>query len=983
MISNKRNKIKYLFLIITIGSLFLPKPSLAFIGTGVFDYFDAAMGGIEELSGPVAKMLLQVFIVYIIGVGALYTSAHLLQTVIEHPEWLSLSTNSMVQSGWAFISGLSNMFFILVFIIIALAIILKIESFQAKKVLPKLLLVALLVNFSLVFVGILVDVSNIFYKTILIEDNKGLPLKVIDSLGAGGNKVIFEIIAQVVLLAASFIIPIFSPFLQLGLTLLIVGVGFLPNILTWILQIICFFMMSGILFTYAFLFAARIYIVQLLAMLAPLAFLCSVLPQTQKYWDEWLKTIVEWIFLGIILFLFLVLGLRATDSLVPSHIRTIPMLPVFGWLSVPEYFIYYFFLFVYLTSTLWLSKKYMPELAEAMIKQGNIWGKMITRGITPIGKGIAISAKKTAEQWFAQQSAADAGKAPSRLQKMAKSKMPVFGRVVRGMGRTGLKAGAKAQARISKQKEDWTKQFARPEDALAFIGPEGQGLKDFSTDAERVSFGEYLAEQGTKYFQELPEARQRNITELANKISPKALDTILTKGNPDLVLKVEEIANKRREKIRKEEKEKVDERVKELIERRKKEGPESPLYGQTNTQLETKAVDQLVYEGVVSKIKPSEIKNYGKKQILGKEKLREAWVRTFGPEYWNQIGMNFDQPVMDEISKTANKMGPEFLAKVNPRSLKYWAAYGSDRWGWQKIKGAETKEDVEELIGKARIKKRGSERMAKAIYQKQEELEKLKKETKISPTELDKRVKTKVGTDVFKKKQQEFYNKILMDKGPPTPREKRDYEQEALSKTRSFLSEEFKKARKELEEEKSKNLKERMENLQKEIPSLKKEFSNAYMEERVMREKRLWKLKISEKEVDDRFRKIHEEARTIKPQETRKETYKLMDYLGIKKEKQEERFRDISWDLLRGKAEKQLIEEKEAVLKKMGPKGKLKEEISKLKEELKEKPTPSPEEIRKREKEKKEVKKEMEKDIKKAKKIRKKYKEERKKMEKK
>ncbi|XOA42699.1 MAG: hypothetical protein ACKKMO_02715 [Candidatus Nealsonbacteria bacterium] len=390
-----RNKIKYLALVIIISGLVFPKPTLAFIGTGVFDYFETALSGIEEVVNPIiTKLFFQFLMLYIIGVGALYTSAYLLQTVIENPGWLSLSGNTMVKSGWDIISGLSNMFFILVFIIIALAIILKIESFEAKKLLPKLLIVALLVNFSLVFVGILVDVSNIFYKTILIESNEGLPLKVINSLGAGGYNIILSIMGQFVLLAVSFIVPFLSPFAQLAVVLLVMGVGFLPNILTWTFQIICFFMMSGILFTYAFLFAARIYIVQLLAMLAPLAFLCSVLPQTQKYWEEWLKTIVEWIFLGIILFLFLVLGLRATDSLVPSDLL-IASSPFLGWITIPEYLIYYFFLFVYLSATLWLSKKYMPDLAEAMIKQGKSWGGMIwSKGLKPIGKGIAIGARK-------------------------------------------------------------------------------------------------------------------------------------------------------------------------------------------------------------------------------------------------------------------------------------------------------------------------------------------------------------------------------------------------------------------------------------------------------------------------------------------------------------------------------------------------------------------------------------------------------------
>ncbi len=78
---------------------------------------------------------------------------------------------SVVENGWAIVRDITNMFFILILLIIAFATILRRESYGMKSLLPKLIGVALLINFSLVLAGAVIDFANALTKSFL-QDGK-------------------------------------------------------------------------------------------------------------------------------------------------------------------------------------------------------------------------------------------------------------------------------------------------------------------------------------------------------------------------------------------------------------------------------------------------------------------------------------------------------------------------------------------------------------------------------------------------------------------------------------------------------------------------------------------------------------------------------------------------------------------------------------------------------------------------------------------
>lgn len=132
--------------------------------------------------------------------------------------------------------------------------------------------------------------------------------------------------------------------------------------------------MAGILFVYILLFVGRVFIIQILAIFAPLVFLCLISPKTQKYFDEWLKALIGWVFLGIFVLLLLVIGLGAGQQLMPEDLAPHPI-PGVVLSQIGPIFTYYLFLFIFLAIVIYFSKKAMPAGADSAIK-----------GITEIGK---------------------------------------------------------------------------------------------------------------------------------------------------------------------------------------------------------------------------------------------------------------------------------------------------------------------------------------------------------------------------------------------------------------------------------------------------------------------------------------------------------------------------------------------------------------------------------------------------------------------
>lgn len=203
-----------------------------------------------------------------------------------------ITHGGIVDIGLTFTRDFANMCFILILVFIGLATILKIKDYEAKKILPLLIIVALLINFSQVLVGFIVDITNIVTNFFLTQmgDFSFEHFKDILELAWGPLQTSLELFAE---FEHGFIEVIGT---VIGLTLY----GF---------ALIAFYGFATIVYLFVvILLISRIIALWILMILAPIVFLFYILPATRKSWDEWWKQLIQWSIIGIPIGFFLYLS---------------------------------------------------------------------------------------------------------------------------------------------------------------------------------------------------------------------------------------------------------------------------------------------------------------------------------------------------------------------------------------------------------------------------------------------------------------------------------------------------------------------------------------------------------------------------------------------------------------------------------------------------------------------------------------------------
>lgn len=172
-------------------------------------------------------------------------------------------TPPVIDQAWEYMRNLANIFFLLILAFIGLSTILQLDS-GYQKTLKNLIIAAVLVNFSGVFVGIMVDATNIIARAFL---QQAAVITTPHDFGDGGISII---------------------------TQLSLSIFYIIGILTYIVALI--------------IFGFRVVALWLLTIFSPLAIAAYVLPQTNKIFKTWLSTLMQWTVLIIPLSFFLYLS---------------------------------------------------------------------------------------------------------------------------------------------------------------------------------------------------------------------------------------------------------------------------------------------------------------------------------------------------------------------------------------------------------------------------------------------------------------------------------------------------------------------------------------------------------------------------------------------------------------------------------------------------------------------------------------------------
>jgi len=215
--------------------------------------------------------------------------------VMTYP--ININGTTAVVQGWQAVRDLCNNFFIVLLIIMSIATILRWQSYEYKSLLPKILLAAILVNFSRTLVGIGIDISqvimlsfasafatiqggNIILAAIGLPDlaNIASPKESLNAAGAGtyaadnGSATTFSFVNILAMLIYAIVVAII--------------------VLIVVVVIIAILVM-------------RIVALLFLAVLSPIYFFANAFSAGKKYSGQWMTEFVKYLTVGPVLLFFL------------------------------------------------------------------------------------------------------------------------------------------------------------------------------------------------------------------------------------------------------------------------------------------------------------------------------------------------------------------------------------------------------------------------------------------------------------------------------------------------------------------------------------------------------------------------------------------------------------------------------------------------------------------------------------------------------
>ncbi|PJC28963.1 hypothetical protein CO053_01860, partial [Candidatus Shapirobacteria bacterium CG_4_9_14_0_2_um_filter_40_11] len=286
-------KLKKFFLplicVVVFGLLLPLKPASA----GILSWL-----GITGIATAVPSVVVS-FAVFILGVlSSIFADfAGWLLTFVLSPAFTSLSytnpaTNPVIDMGLKITQGFANIILVLILIYIGLATILRLAGYETKKMLVSFVIAALLVNFSPVICGLIVDAANI------VMNYLAKPL-----IGPGGLSSLVTHIVSIWKIYSS----------GWNFDVLVSSAAQAALIFKLIAAAIFYFLLALGLLMYAGIFIIRYVAIWILVILSPIAFVCRILPPgsgLRKVWDMWWQQFIQWSIIGILAMFFLYLTVQ-------------------------------------------------------------------------------------------------------------------------------------------------------------------------------------------------------------------------------------------------------------------------------------------------------------------------------------------------------------------------------------------------------------------------------------------------------------------------------------------------------------------------------------------------------------------------------------------------------------------------------------------------------------------------------------------------
>ena len=206
--------------------------------------------------------------------------------IMSYPIDLNLP---VINNGWAIVRDVCNNFFIIIMLAIAVGTIFRVPSYRYREALPKLLIAAILVNFSKLIAGVFVDISQILMLSF------AAPLVTIK-----GNNIILAALGLPDLV--QFLPPDVTKTVNIGGATDINILNILA-VLVWgiIVSFVAFIVIACIII----ILVVRIVYLLFLAILSPIPFFANSFDKLKSYGNEWWSLFTKYLIVGPAMLFFL------------------------------------------------------------------------------------------------------------------------------------------------------------------------------------------------------------------------------------------------------------------------------------------------------------------------------------------------------------------------------------------------------------------------------------------------------------------------------------------------------------------------------------------------------------------------------------------------------------------------------------------------------------------------------------------------------
>jgi hypothetical protein len=210
----------------------------------------------------------------------------LMGVLIQVAQYNSFIKSAAIVNGWVIARDVANMFFVIILLIIAFATILRIENYSYKKWLPKLILMAILINFSKTICGLLIDLSQVVMLTFVNAFKDVAAGSLVDMLGITGWQSLdgIENVGEWTV-ASAYVLSVIYIIITLTTVAAMVGMLVMRIVMIWV------------------------YVV-----LSPFAYLLAAFPGGAKYSSQWWSEFTKNLIVGPVLAFFIWLSFASLVS---------------------------------------------------------------------------------------------------------------------------------------------------------------------------------------------------------------------------------------------------------------------------------------------------------------------------------------------------------------------------------------------------------------------------------------------------------------------------------------------------------------------------------------------------------------------------------------------------------------------------------------------------------------------------------------------